>query len=100
MIPSAGRIVKYTLTDHDAVQVHRRRAAAVARNPHDSGFVVYVGNPVREGDEFPLVITMVWKSSEGGAVNGQVLLDGNDTLWVTSRVEGFGAGQWEKYPIV
>jgi hypothetical protein len=36
---------------------------------------------------YPLVITRVWSDNpaETTCVNGQVLLDGNDNLWVTSR---------------
>ena len=49
---------------------------------------------------YPLVITRVWGDQEGSAVNGQVLLDGNDTFWATSRNEGEGPGFWSVPPRV
>lgn len=97
MVPSVGRIVHYRLTAQDADQINRRRPIG----PQDGhGKVVHVGNPVSEGDVFPLIVTRVWGASEGSAVNGQVLLDGNDSLWVTSAVEGDGPRQWFAPPRV
>jgi hypothetical protein len=96
--PSIGRIVHYTLTDHDAEQVNRRRDDATRSQiaGQNSGAMVHYGNGVRGGEVYPLVITRVWGTGPGAAVNGQVLLDGNDTLWVTSVTEGEGARffQW------
>jgi len=43
------------------------------------------------------VITRVWGQTEGSAVNGQVLLDGDDTLWVTSVTQGPDARQWRPF---
>lgn len=91
MIPTVGRIVHYRMTEHGAAQIRQRRAASNG---------ILVGNPVNAGDVYPLVITRVWGDTEGSAVNGQVLLDGNDTLWVTSATEGDGAGQWFTPPRV
>lgn len=89
MIPTPGRIVAYKLTAYDAESINKRRA-----DLRDSGFAqqntggqCHVGNGVAAGDVYPLVITRVWSPLPGGAVNGQVLLDGNDTLWATSRTE-------------
>jgi len=80
-----GQIVQYTLSDQDADQITRRRNDANTTRAYSqtSGFQVHVGNAVREGDVYPLVITRVWDQL-AGYVNGQVLLDGSDTLWVTS----------------
>lgn len=83
MIPTIGRIVHYRLSEHDVAQINQSRADGVGR-----------GNSVAAGDVFPLMITRAWGNTEGSAVNGQVLLDGNDSLWVTSRVEGDGPFQW------
>lgn len=98
MIPSLGRIVHYTLNEYGAAEINRRRKdARLHLDEHRSaasGVVVHTGNEVREGDVYPLVITRVWGDSEGSAVNGQLLLDGNDTLWVTSVSEGEGPGKW------
>lgn len=81
MIPSIGSIVHYRLSESDVASI------VAQRGPDADG--ARRGNPVAEGDVFPLVITRVWAGledvREDTAVNGQVLLDGNDTLWVTSR---------------
>lgn len=100
MIPSAGRIVHYTLSEQDAEAINQRRAdsrdSQIASTR--SGAVVHSGNAVTSGDVFPLVITRVWadEPTEDTAINGQVLLDGNDTLWVTSVQQGDGARHWRE----
>lgn len=98
MIPTIGRIVHYRLAEQDAQQINKRRADALARmgehRENSNGAAIHVGNDVRTGDVYPLVITRTWGDSEGSAVNGQVLLDGSDTLWVTSVNEGDGLRQW------
>lgn len=102
MIPSLGRIVHLRLSAECALQINKRRADARASKVSTQmiGVQVHVGNPVAEGDEFPLLITRVWagpdKATEHTAVNGQVFLDGNDCLWVTSVVQGDGPGQWHE----
>lgn len=91
--PSAGRIVRYMLSEEDAAAITRRRSDAInfgAKDNH-TGYLVHAGNPVTAGDQFPLLITGVW---EDGSINGQVFLDGTDTLWVTSRHEGERGGEW------
>lgn len=89
MIPTAGRIVEYTLTAEDAKRITSDRVGRVN-----------VGNAVAADQTYPLMITRVWGHAEGSAVNGQVLLDGSDSLWVTSRVEGPDGGQWRQFPRV
>ncbi len=86
MIPRRGRIVLYTLTERDATAISRQRSLP------NSG---RGGNPTRAGDVFPLIITQPWGETEGCAVNGQVLLDGNDSLWVSSVQEGEGPRTWQ-----
>ena len=92
MIPSIGRIVHYTLADYDVVAINAQRAG----DP-------FKGNAVTAGDVYPMLITRVWASpetvTEGTAVQGQVFLDGPDTLWVTSRQQGDQPGQWHA-PII
>lgn len=92
--PSIGRIVHYTLSEHDANLIKHRRQLAVAllADPGKApgGTVLAAGNGVSEGDVFPMVITRVW-NEDPGTVNGQVLLDGNDALWVTSVMPGEGS---------
>ena len=77
-IPTPGRIVLYTLSASDASAIYQQRV----------GGAPVVGNAVSPGDVFPMMITRVWAGSP--SVQGQVFLDGNDTLWVTSVPEGTG----------
>lgn len=100
MIPSVGRIVHLRLTAHCAEQVNKRRKDAqisqVAKG--NSGVVAHTGNSAEEGEVLPMIIVRVWGTpgapTEGTPVNGQLLLDGNDTLWVTSAQQGTLPGQW------
>lgn len=78
-VPTIGRIVHYTLTEEDADTINTSRRTSTAK-----------GNQVDAGDVYPLVITRVWGDQPDSAVNGQVLLDGNDVLWVTSTSVGAG----------
>lgn len=106
MTPSPGRIVQYTLSAQDVAQINQRRSDARARNAwHNalrSGAVVHSGNDVTAGDNYPLIITRVWSDTptEETCVNGQVLLDGNDTLWVTSVQQGDGDRHFREFPRV
>ncbi len=86
-IPSLGRIVHYRLTANDAQQIKRARLAG------GGGFgPTFRGNEVAENDVFPMTITRVWGNTPDTAVNGQVMLDGNDLHWATSVHVGEGAG--------
>lgn len=81
MTPSIGRIVHYALTEKDVADITRRRDDyKLAERPAD-GAQAHVGNPVAVNDVVALQITRVWPN---GLVNGQAVLDGTDTLWVTS----------------
>jgi hypothetical protein len=88
MIPSVGRIVHYTLTPRDATQIAEHRA----RNRGEAG------GEVQAGDVLPMLIVKVWGQAEQSAVNGQVMLDGNDSHWVQSACLGEGPGtfRWPK----
>lgn len=109
MIPTIGRIVHYRLSAEDATQINRRRttgASIAARmktllhtvsDTDDKvlgwpvGAQAHIGNEVKEGDTFPMLIVRVWGQSPESAVNGQVFLDGNDVFWATSVCVGDGA---------
>lgn len=95
MNPTIGRIVHYRLGDQDAAQINKQRADAYdhlsEHRTNSNGVVLHIGNSVQPGDVYPLVITRTWG---GSSVNGQVLLDGSDTLWVTSVTEGEGTRNW------
>lgn len=95
-VPSIGRIVHYRLNAHDAGAINRRRDDAFQHRDTRTadGSQIHTGNGAHPGDAYPLIITRVWGTDPGCAVNGQVLLDGNDTLWVTSRCGGEGEGQY------
>ncbi len=92
MIPSIGRIVSYTLGEGNINEVNRRRATNLV--------AVHVGNPVAVGQVFPMIITRVWdtKPTEESVVQGQVFLDGNDTLWVASVKQGDNEYEWHETP--
>lgn len=97
MIPSVGRIVLYTLSSADAELITHRRGR--------SGAIRIVGNRVNAGDVFPMLITRVWGSDPGSAVNGTMFLDGEDTYWLTSRCCNLSdddtlAGMWRWPPRV
>jgi hypothetical protein len=102
VIPSVGRTVHLRLSASCAEQINRRRSDAQANGIREDGAQAHIGNPVKEGDVFPLLITKVWgdEPTESTAVNGQVFLDGNDCLWATSVVQGDGPGQWFEPPRV
>lgn len=85
-----GQILYYCLTAQDAQGIKdQRENHQQLDGPLTSGRKPR-GNPVSEGDEYPLIVTRAWDERSyppSGAVNGQVLLDGNDSLWVTSVKE-------------
>lgn len=81
------RIVDYTLTDLDALQVNRRRTNSesirvrMAAGTWPEGVQAHVGNPARGGQTVPLLVVVVHPFDR---VNGQAFMDGNDQLWVQS----------------
>lgn len=89
-VPSAGRIVQYKLTQANASQVNRRRP----RQRDDASVPIHAGNQAYEGDIYPMLIVRAWGNEPTSAVNGQVFLDGDDTLWVTSVTMGDDLGQF------
>jgi hypothetical protein len=105
-IPTIGRIVHYRLNVDDVAQINRRRTtgASIAErmkygdDPQlkawPAGAQAHIGNGVKEGDTFPMLITKVWGDTPTSAVNGQAFLDGNDVLWVTSASVGEGPRSW------
>ena len=96
MSPTVGRVVHYTIGADDARQINTRRddfQAHTRGNPRTvaglagaTGHVGHVGNQVQEGDVYPAIVVRVFDPSVSTA-NLQVLLDGNDTYWATSRTE-------------
>lgn len=93
MNPTIGSIVHYQLSDEDARQINRRRLDfANARSATaGTGFIGHVGNQAEAGQVCP---AMVVRTFGGSSANLQVMLDGSDTYWATSRGEGDLPGQW------
>ncbi|WP_369042182.1 hypothetical protein [Streptomyces sp. Midd1] len=91
--PTIGRTVHYRASADDAARINKRRKDAYNSGAYgeEDGTIVHVGNDVAEGQVFPAVIVRVWS---GGSVNLQVLMDGNDVFWATSRSEGEDPGKW------
>lgn len=79
--PSVGRTVLYVLSRDDAIRINLRAGRAGTEGDR--------ANLAAEGDVLPMVIVRVWPGTGSAdpdpAVNGQVLIDGTFTLWVTSR---------------
>ncbi|MFJ5638640.1 hypothetical protein [Streptomyces sp. NPDC093223] len=96
-LPQLGDVVLYALTEADASAINRRRKDFAESGSSDghTGFVGHVGNWVQEGAVYPAVIVQVHAESTV-TCNLQVLLDGNDSFWATSRPEGTEAGQWTR----
>jgi hypothetical protein len=94
-VPTVGRIVLYKLTEYDASAVNKRVKDAMENmasyQARSNGTIVYVGNSVSAGDVYPMIVVRVWTDD---LVNGQVMLDGNYTLWVTSVHVGEDPGNF------
>ena len=99
--PSIGRIVHYRLTKDQAEAINQRYEHAADRRQVMQdlkfGFQAHVGNRPLEGDIVAMVVTAVWGPE---MVNGQCLLDGTDSMWVTSAHAGDGPGTWSWPPRV
>jgi len=112
--PSICRFLIFKITAEQAEQINRRRATNTSiseririNNPDSThwpiGAQAHIGNVASEGDEYPLLVVRVWPNEFADGrpgVNGQVFLDGNDTLWVTSVGEGTENGTWHWPPRV
>ena len=101
MTPTIGRILHYRLSKEEADKTNQRRADAKANveamRADRPGFQAHAGNVVQASEVVPLIVVQVWPEDR---VNGQALLDGNDSLWVLSAKEGDGPGTWAWPPRV
>lgn len=84
-IPTPGRIVLYRLSADDALRIRTARADRTPAIFGSGGTVAPVGNEVNAGDVYPAVLVRVWGDTPESHCNIQVLLDGPDTYWATSR---------------
>jgi hypothetical protein len=105
MTPTVGRTVQYTLSESDANEINRRRitgqsiAERIKAAIWPIGAQAHIGNEAVAGQVYPMVIVRVWGDAPTSAVNGQVLLDGNDVYWATSRTVGTQPGTWA-WPVI
>lgn len=74
--------MNFTMSAYEAAKINKRRL--------DLDYTEN-GNQVYAGQTFPMIITRVWSDT---MVNGQILLDGNDSHWATSVNLGEGDGFW------
>lgn len=81
--PKRGDVVLYRLTATDVQQVTAARTV----------FAHKKGTTPAIGDDVAAIITRAWS---GRAINAQAFMDGNDSLWVTSIIEGTAIGQWRR----
>ena len=88
MEPSIGRIVHYTLNAIDVARINELRKQREI-----------LANTAETGQVYPMLIVRTWGETPESAVNGQVFLDGDDVLWVTSRSVGEGPGHYA-WPVV
>lgn len=102
-----GRTVLYVLSGEDATAINRRRtdggsiAARIREDKWPIGAQAHIGNTVSAGNIYPAVAVAVWNDQiENPPVNLQVLLDGCDAYWATSRHEDIAKseGTWH-WPI-
>ena len=93
-----GLMVLYRLTEEEALATNKRREDARQNlekmREERPGFQAHVGIEAREDDLLPMIVTVVCRGLPN-FVNGQVFLDGNDSLWVTEVMEGDQPGQWQ-----
>lgn len=83
-----GQMVHYILTESDVKRIEeQRRGEPLSEKKDITKPSPFVGNSASAGEHVPMVIVKVWPDEFGPGrpgVNGQVWLDGNDSLWVTS----------------
>lgn len=98
-VPRVGDRVLYTVSDDQANHANDLRAKAHRSLGfhRENGTHLHEGNTVHPGDTFAMDIVRVFDAdpTPDSVINGQVLLDGNDTLWVTSVGQAVGQpGCW------
>lgn len=110
MTAQIGMVVQYMLSEDDVKEIQRRRTtgpeilARIKLNKWPLGAQAHVGDEVKTGDTLPMVITKIL--SQGGVysvVNGRVILDGSDELWVRERMQTLPTatpriGMWFEVP--
>ncbi|KKK96372.1 hypothetical protein LCGC14_2663420 [marine sediment metagenome] len=94
--PTIGRIVHYKISEQDVEKINRRYHDAKKNidkiREDKTGFQAHSGNDVLAEQILPMIIVSVHNDTN---VNGKVILDGNDSFWVTSAPLGEGKGEWQ-----
>lgn len=94
----SGDIVLYRLREWDADAVNKRRRDWEEYREGSvrgsTGFQAHYGVTVCEGETYPAVV--VRTTTPGVVTSAQVMLPGNDTLYVTYVGYGTDPGQWQE----
>lgn len=95
-----GSILLYRLTELQVQMVNQRRADFTKNKARAAkerpGWQAHFGSVIiTPGEKLPLIVTKGRVNAFGDReVSGQVILDGNDTLWVEGVREGYNLGEW------
>lgn len=94
-----GRTVHYVLTGLDAQVINSKRINLNTASLVPQSAQAHIGTEVKAGQECVMIVVAVLGPA---MVNGQVLLDGNDVLWVTSvsRNNKGAPGTWHDGPVI
>lgn len=96
-LPMVGDVIVYRLSDADLDTLQGTSSSAAFVTGPASGGVMnpYASLGIVAGSVVPALVTRVLAP---GVVNAQVLPDCPGRLWVGSRTQGPGFGQWEHRP--
>ena len=91
--PKIGEILLYTLTSQDVARINDLSSTTDRR---------FLANPHYSGQVLPFIACNLWPGEYPGnaepfcqvGVNGQLVLDGGFSLWITSIRHGEGQGAW------
>lgn len=92
--PTLGAPVYYRLTVEDGKDINRRRKRSGEAPGNEWGFQAHRGTRAASGQIFPATVVRVFDQDGEPRAALQVALDGTDTLWVESAVNGTDDGQW------
>lgn len=90
-VPRVGDVVLFQLRENDVALINEARHVS---RQFDKGIETLLANSVAAGEVYPMIIVRVWGDAPDSRVNGRVILDGNDTHWVTSVRCGEAEGEF------
>ena len=89
-----GDVVQYHLRQDDVERINEQRRILCSYED-DYGRIrtttAFYGNPVETRKPVSLFVTSI---SDTGLLNGQLILDGNDRLYISLASYGGGPGEW------